>query len=269
MIKYLIVFLIIGTKLCVQAQQPRLNIVPLNKWNTYPLPNDSTVLSGYGDDTTAWELYSRNNTIYALNVFHPDARECIPGDSLPKNISDRIWKEDTIIAKQGKSITQVDDGYIIAINSYRTIGIFWYSKDGKIKRTISNDKVLQLIKQNNHIYGIQSIPSPDTPKGALIELEKADSKWIRKKIVSLTYEPFSVDIDNRNNFIIGTTDNIIEISKDGREQVLYDNPIWYQYDMYLYPESLITKNNIIYVGMRKGILKLNIKTRETKWLMKD
>jgi hypothetical protein len=264
-------FIFLVASIVGYGQNIQPTISPLDTWHSYSIPKDSTTISRYGDDTTSWAIFSANGRTYALNAFHPDARKYIPAYSIPQNLSKKLWEEEQIELTQDKGIMPVNDGYLIAINSGEWGGYLeWYSKDGRRKYKISDDKVFEFKKRGDQIFAIEGINHLGTSKGNLIEIKKINSKWVSAHIIKLPFAPFGICLNLHNNFIIGTSDNIIEVQRNKTYKVIYTQPIWNTYDnTYLYPRSLFIKKNNLYVGMRKGILKLNLKTKEQCWLMRD
>jgi len=253
------------------GQENGVTIVPINTFHSHPVPTDSLIIHKFAWDTTSWTLFVKDGQILALNIDHPNAREYVPADTLPLQVIEQLWNDEKIDYKKGNGILPVDDGYLIGIDQGEWGGrILWYSKDGKEKYKISDDQISDFIRKDGHIYAIEGLLHTYTSKGSFIELRKINSKWVSQLVTKLPFAPFGIAINSKNNFVIGTSNNIIEMRKDGHYTILCDKPVWNAFDdNYLDPKSLLIKNDILYAGMKKGVLRYDLRTKEERWLMRD
>jgi len=269
MLKGLLLFFLVAFWHNLMAQQPVVTPILVDSWHIYPIPTDSATIDSYGWDTTSWTLYQKDGRIYAINTFEPFAREQVPGDSIPSVVRNRLWKAEKLLLCKGKRILEVDNGYLIGINKGEWGGyILWYSKDGKKGYKVSDHQVVQFIIHDNKIYAVEGLAHLNLSVGNLIEVKKYKNKWRAEKILTLPYAPIGVAINSKSHLVVGTSNNIIEIMPDGHYVILYDTPFWCTYG-YLYPESVFIQNDILYLGMRKGILRLDLRTNKKEWLMRN
>ena len=102
-------------------------------------------------------------------------------------------------------------------------------------------------------------------EGSIIEIKKEKDKWIRETYLELPDAPGGADV-YKDFVIIITSNSLIKIDKQKKIDYLIRDAFW---RTYLYPTSLIVKDNIAYIGMRKGVLKYNLLTSGQEWLMRD
>ncbi len=161
-----------------------------------------------------------------------------------------------------KTFIEVSDGYLVSFNGGENASkLFWYSKNGQENDLISKNMIMQFIKRDDKIYAIEG-----STNGSVLEIKKQGNKWTATENTKLPSSPDAIGIDDNKNFIIVTTDNIIQVNQDGTIKTLLKEGFW---SIALYPNSLFVKGDLIYVGMRKGVLRFNRTTKKQEWLMKD
>ncbi len=104
--------------------------------------------------------------------------------------------------------------------------------------------------------------------GSIIEIKKKKKKWVAKEYLKLPTAPNAIQIDNNENFIIVTSSSLISVDKRAAIDILVDVGVWDVYNQ-LYPSSLIIHNNVVYIGMRKGVYKFDLSTKTEEWLLPE
>lgn len=231
-------------------------IEAIRTWKTYPVP-DKKIAYSYNSSMSDWTVFQKNGEIYAIN-----SRE-FPPVELPFKIHPK--KEDEYKLGGKISSKPVDDGYLVGFYRGEWGGnLWWFSKDGKNRYEISNDIIVSFFERDNKIFAIQGLAHLSMSDGSIIEIKKEKDKWIRETYLMLPEAPEGADV-YKDFIIIITSNNLIKIDKQKKIDYLITDGFW---TSYLYPTSLIVKDNIAYIGMRKGVLKYNLLTNGQDWLMR-
>jgi len=251
--KSLTILLIIIT-LCAKAQT-----TTINDWKTYPLPPIDS-LDSYSSDKNNWIVFKKNSEIFV-------AEDRVFRDTLPLAIDTVLKTCIPFLNRRRITVFKVDDGYVIG--NYRGEfggGLYWFSSTTKNCYEISHHKIVQLIERNNNLYAIEGLAHMGMSIGSILILSKQNNKWTEKQYLKLPGAPLGVDMDEKGNFVIVTSEGLVSVDKNGKLSTLIKQGIWDVED-YLYPTSLVIKDNIVFVGMRKGVFKYNLKTKKQEWLM--
>jgi hypothetical protein len=237
------------------ARQAPLRV---NEWKSYPIPSntDSLLKYNYSKD---WYVTLKKNKIYASIIKNR-------GDTIPfkitvnprKSVFDKFYGEQHIV--------KVSDGFLIGFYAGEWGGsLYWFSEDGKQNYKISDHMVIQFIKRERKLYAIEGLAHMGTSYGNIIELNKVDGKWIAKEYLRLPLAPAGITLYDAN-FIVITSDSLLQINKDATITTLIEKGFW---KIYLYPrsENIKIKKNIAYFGMRGGIFKYSLTTENQEWLM--
>lgn len=234
--------------------------IPLSSWTSYSLPLHPDSIHKYSFDLLGeWTVCIKNNEILASKTRQKTS------DTLPFQINPNESERYKIGGS--RSVIEVNDGYLVGFYRGEWGGnLYWFSKDGKLKYEISNDEIVQFVKWNNKIYAIQGLSHLISTSGSIIEIKLIDKKWITIETLKLPAAPYGFDIDSKNNLIVITSKSLLKVDANFKTTVLVNEHFWYPG---FYPTSLIVKDDIVYVGMRKGVYKYNLETHKQEWLMKD
>ncbi|MGG9964661.1 hypothetical protein [Ferruginibacter sp. SUN106] len=230
----------------------------VKEWKSYPVPANKDTLSNYIlQHDTDWTVVSVDNTIAAVNT------RVKPAESLPFKIM--ASKKEQYKFSQEYTVIKVDDGYLIGFRRGEWGGnLYWFSNDGGNRYEISTDQVNQFIKQDNKIYAIEGLSHLGISAGRMISINKDNGKWKVKEFLKFDAEPEAIDIDSKKDFIIVTAKGLYSATVTAAIHPVVADAFWHRY---LYPTSLIVQNDIVYIGMRKGIFKYDLKTKKQEWLM--
>lgn len=232
----------------------------VDEWKSYPIPDnkDSLIKYNYAKN---WYVTIKKNKIQA---------------SIVKNQGDTIPFKNTINPRQSvlhkfygeQNVVKVNDGFLIGFDGGEWGGsLYWFSKDGKQNYKISGHMVIQFIKREKKLYAIEGLAHMvGRSKGSIIELNKVDGKWTAKEYLRLPSAPAGIALYKANSFIVITSSSLLQISKELIITTLIERGFW---EIYLYPrpENIKIKNNIAYFGMRGGIFKYDLTTKNKEWLM--
>jgi len=229
------------------------NTVFVDEWKSHKVTTDLDSLNIYAQDKTDWMVYSSEGKIAVKPELKANERK-LPFVLPPARFGTKKYSG-------LKAFIEVSDGFLVSFTGGEYGDkISWYSKNGQESYFIAKVVVLDFIKRDDKIYAIEA-----TEKGSVIEVKKQGEKWVSAESVKLPYLPEAIGIDNNKNFIVATSDNLIQVAPDGTIKTLIAEGFW----SILYPNSLVVKGDDIYVGMRKGVFKYNRVTKKQEWLMND
>lgn len=158
---------------------------------------------------------------------------------------------------------KLDEGYLIGFDNGEFGGsLYWFDNDGIENYKISNGNIKDILKVDNRIIVTEGLAHLNSDKGQILELQLIDGKWVSKKFLDLENVPYSSQLNSKNELIILTSKQLLKISLDKEITELITEGFWSS----LYPNSSIILNDIIYFGMRNGILKMDLKTHKAEWL---
>ena len=235
------------------------NPSPILAWKTYPVPKNKDTLYKYNSDPNDWYVFLDSN-----KIFVEKARDHYAKQKMPFVITPEIGEEKILKARR-YSVIEVDDGYLIAFFRGEFGGLlYWISKDKKTKYKVANSLIAQFIMLSGKLYAIEGLSHGLSYSGSIVALEKENNKWVVNEYLKLPSAPTAVQVDSKNNFIVVTSASLLSIDQNKVITSLIPKGIW---DIYLYPSSMVIQNDVIFIGMRKGIFKYNLLTKEEEWLL--
>jgi len=139
------------------------------------------------------------------------------------------------------------------------------------------------VKRDDKIYAIAGLAHLTTSKGSIIEIEKKKKKWVATEYLKLPTAPVAIQLDSKGNFIVVTfgtnwsfekagnyvinaTPGLFSIDRNANIDILVKNGMWGDY---LYPSSMVIQNDVVYIGMRKGVYKFDLATKKDEWLLPE
>lgn len=249
----------------------------LKKWKSYPVPTNKDTLHSYNWSMNDWFVYVENGD---LKVVKRQVYCEKPESKLPFKIKQSNSNLINISAPLAGLIDalRVNDGYLVGFNRGEWGGeLYWFSKKGRKKYEISKHQIVQFIKRDNKIYAIQGLSHLTRTRGSIIEIKKKRGKWVAEQYVSLS-APDAVQLDSKGNFIVVTSgtslgytptsnnaSELLSIDKKAKTETLVKDAMWWG----LYPSSMVIQNDVVYIGMRKGVYKFNLVTKKDEWLLPE
>ncbi|MDP4260989.1 MAG: hypothetical protein Q8941_00545 [Bacteroidota bacterium] len=250
-------FSFIITLMVVISCKNRKEETIFKSWKSYPPPEQYTAQQ-YNQEFQDWIVYKVEDSI-KVTLDRIDAEKQFPF---------KIETNNDAYSKFGghKSFIATDDGYLAGFFRGEFGGnLWWFSKDGKESYEIGEYQLVGFAKRDNKIYAIEGLAHLGLSGGNLLEIIKENNKWVAKKYLDLREAPLGIDVDSRDNIIVMTSTKILAIDNTKKIDTLVYRGFWYPY---LYPTSLVIKNNILYSGMRRGVYKYNLDSGNEEWLMK-
>jgi hypothetical protein len=160
------------------------------------------------------------------------------------------------------SSIKVNNGWLIGFDRGEWSGaLYWYNNDGTEKYLIKDRNIQDIVTLENKIFITQGLAHLGGDFGSISKIEFKNNKWVVEKTTELSGNPYKTIVFD-NELISITTEDIISIDSDMKLETLYEKSFW----RILYPKSIASDNEILYFGMRGGILKLNKLNGRTNWL---
>lgn len=256
----------------------------LKNWNTYPIPEN---IMGFNHAKNNWFVYLDKNEIRVIDDYSNTYKQNLSNKKLPFKI-EKLGIIDAV---------QVEDGYLVGFNRGEWGGeLYWYSKNGKKNNEIVGSifsSPIQFIKRDNKIYAITGLSHMGMSNGNIIKIDKEQKKWKVEEYIKLPDAPCAIQLDSKDNMLVFTSSGLYSIDKEAnldtlsikirhpiiptievefpndtiiiKQKPINVHPKWLW--GFLYPNSMVIQNDVVYVGMRGGVYKFDITTKEEKWLL--
>jgi hypothetical protein len=257
---------------------------PISNWKSYPMPTKDEYYSYYDKfqketgGLEDWDVFERNDTVFATTNWE------LLKDTLPFKVKFKYSSINTQSIINGSlSTVEVNDGIIVAANNGEFgSSLWWFSKDGKQNYLIGDrrkpanaDRYLpvnkdrfmsgignfnKILRYKNQIFGVTGLDHMTDQGGAVIKIEKLDDKWVIKIVKILDSSANFLTFDNDDNFFVGTSKGLYKVDKDLRVENLTNDKFWRCSD------TFVKNDSIIYIGIRLGVLKIDLNSKNIEWL---
>ena len=234
----------------------------LQKWKSYAFPDNKTVHKyNLADNADDWIVFMKNNHLFTTK----ERRDTT--SKLPFRI--QLADTDLLFMPFGfyPEVMEVGDGYLLSTCQGEWGGVlFWFSKDGRDHYKISpKEGIVQFIRRDDTVY---AIPMGDEHKGRIVKIINDHGRWTSIEYIEIAGAPEAIAVQEQGDFLVMTLMGLYRIDRHKRIETLIEHrPVcWWHW---LFPTSLVIKDNIAYSGMREGILKFNLSTHKQSWLRKN
>ncbi len=233
------------------------NPVKVKSWKSHPVPTDPDTIYNYNSDPNDWSVYLEKGDVYVVAETGYTAKGRLPFKvAVPQGAGKILAGERTVL--------KVEDGYLVGFDRGEWGGdLYWFSDDGKQYYKISNDQVVGFSVRDAKFYAIQGLAHLNTSEGSLIEIKKDNGKWSSSTYLALSTAPSAIGLDSKDNFVVVTSSDLLSIDTNKKINTLISKGMW---DVYLYPNSLVVDNDVLFIGMRAGVFKYNLLTKKKEWL---
>jgi hypothetical protein len=161
-----------------------------------------------------------------------------------------------------KTEFKINTGLLIGLDYGEFGGELAFVPINKIKKTfgIKSGNVKFIFSVRDTIYFIEGLAHLFTHIGSLYRLDTIGDKFTYTKILDFEDAPEAFAI--YNNKILMVTSSGFYVIQDKGNQILFSNTFWNG----LYPNSIaVADEKNVYIGMRGGIVKLDLTTKEIKF----
>lgn len=230
---------------------------PVQKWKKHDLPSADDILQ-FNNSGISWVLYvDSSGQVIAQNKIakFPSA------DTLPFKI---YFDTSRAFSWRGfRTVKKVNDGYLVGFNKGEFGGsLHWFSERGDSTYQISRGNVDYIFEYKRKVYMANGLFHMGTDRGGINEMKFTDGKWKVDQGIEL---PSKSDIimPYKDRLLIITTKTILFFDGTSNFDFVKKGGFW---DV-LYPQSAVVVNDDLFVGMRGGVYKINLNTKNEEWLM--
>jgi hypothetical protein len=229
---------------------------PVQKWKTHDLPSGDAILQ-YNSAATSWLVsLDSSGQVIAQNKIakYPSA------DTLPFRLYFDTMR--TYSWKGFRTVKKVDNGYLVGFNKGEFGGsLYWFSARGDTSYQISRVNVDYIFEYKKKIYMADGHFHMGTDLGRINEMRLADGRWKVEESVDLPSKS-NVIMPHKDRMLIVTSKTILFFDGTSNFDFIKKDGFW---DV-LYPQSAVVLNDDLFVGMRGGVYKINLKTKTEEWL---
>ena len=224
----------------------------ISKWKAYPVPAGKATLTEYEKSRDDYAVYMRYGDVYATKEI-VSANKPLPFLITPE-------KADSGKLSGRRVVMDVEGGYLVAFYRAAAGGsLYWFASNGRNKYKIAELPVIQLLQREDGIYGVTT----DSLQSIIRVSLKGDT-WNTTPYLSLPSKAQAADMDRKENMVVITETSMLSVDKQGKVHILLKQGFW---NGYLYPQSLVVKDETAYVGMRKGVYRYQLNNGTSSWLM--
>lgn len=206
---------------------------------------------------TEYEVYKENDIGYYRSYDY----NRIKGPGIALKID---WNKNNNRDFGGKQQNvKLSNGYLIGFDKGEFGGsLYWFDNNGIENYKICSGNIKDILILKDKILVTEGLAHLGSDSGQILELIQENGKWVSKKYIDLNNVPYATNLNTKNELIILTSKQLLKVTENKQVSELISQGFWSG----LYPNSSIIQNDVIYFGMRNGILKMNLNTEKIEWL---
>ena len=166
------------------------------------------------------------------------------------------------IEPQNGSKLKVKNGILVGNNGGEWGGELLYQSDNsKLKpEKIKEGNIVKIFEFQNKIYFVEGLAHMNYSGGALYELNTIQSQFKFEKLLDFEDAPEAIET-SKDKIYVASHQNFYVIENLSKKMI-FENEFWTS----LYPNSIAVFNDEnIFIGMRSGIAKLNLKDKKIEF----
>ncbi|NHN26120.1 hypothetical protein FIA58_010570 [Flavobacterium jejuense] len=158
---------------------------------------------------------------------------------------------------------KLENGYLAGFDGGEFGGsLYWFGNNGIDNYKICNGRIKDIILNEDTIFVMEGLSHLGSNNGKILELELNNGKWVSKEFLNLKQVPYAAKLNSKNELIVLTSKQLLKIGLDKKMTELISDGFWSS----LYPNSSIILNDVVFFGMRNGLLKMDLNTDKAEWL---
>ena len=160
----------------------------------------------------------------------------------------------------------ISNGKLVGVNRGEWGGTLTFvpTNTTKSKVEIKRGNIKFIFTFKDKIYFIEGLAHMGYSGGAIFELDTTDNKFTYGKLVDFDDAPEAFTI-YQDKFLIATHERFYVV-KDFKKELIFQDTFWSS----LYPNSIaVLDGKNIFIGMRSGIVKLDLTTKKLKFYKND
>ncbi|WP_147263563.1 hypothetical protein [Roseimicrobium gellanilyticum] len=170
----------------------------------------------------------------------------------------------------GQAYLPTDDGWLVAFNRGEFgAALYWYDKTGKSSYKISDHQVVAFVSNTKGIFAVEGLSHLGLNHGSIIRISRAHqaSSWRAETFAKLPSCPEAAASSKDGTLYVALSDRLLAVTPKGEMTSLM------QGDFLLGGQAnsalLSSDESTLYVGMTQFVLKVNVKTRQQRYLLPD
>jgi hypothetical protein len=177
-----------------------------------------------------------------------------------------------ISTAEASRMLKVPDGWIAAYNLGEFgAAVYWFSPNGTKKEMLSEHQINDVLIEGERIFAVEGLAHLGMSNGSMIEIRKIDGRWSVEEFVALPGSGEAITRIGEGDFAVVTSSALLRVSLQKEMRMLVPDAGWGG----LYPNSIATDGEFLYIGMRKFVARCKISTRverfdllipDLKWL---
>ena len=230
---------------------------PVQKWKTRDLPSAEAILQ-YSNAPAGWlvSLDSSGQVIAHNRMVKSPSADTLPFRPYFDTMRSYSWKG-------FRTVKKVANGYLVGFNKGEFGGsLYWFSERGDTSYQISRENVDYIFEYKKKVYMANGIFQMGTELGKINEMGFADGKWKVEQRIELPSKSHII-LPYKDRMLIVTTKAILFFDGTNNFDFIRKDGFWDR----LYPQSAVILNDDLFVGMRGGVYKINLNTKNEEWLM--
>lgn len=252
-------------KTCLAGAKPEYSH-NVEEWYVFAMPSKTASPDRYQDILTRanwsrheWVVSAKNGRVEAF------LREDATPLTQVRPSFDTTVQLDKVTGSPGFTL-KVDDGWIVAYNRGEFGGaLYWFSKDGKARKKISDHQVNEFLLEGTRIFAVQGLAHLGLSEGSIIEVKKVGGEWKAEDMIPLPGSGDAIARVADGDYVVVTDDALLRFDAKNKNLVrLVSKGDW------LYPNSVaVSKAGMVYIGMRQFVVrcKLGKGEQRVEWLV--
>lgn len=168
----------------------------------------------------------------------------------------------------GKRVNlKVDNGWLVGIERGEWGGsLFWFNEKGTRYEKIVSGNIKNLFRINGQIYAVEGLAHLSLSRGQIFTVSHNSDIWTTEKKLDLPTAPYAATLTDKNEFLIVTSKELLIVDSEFEIETIVNEGFWWRF---LYSNSVLVKEQTIYIGMRGGVLRTQMNnSAKQEWLTK-
>jgi hypothetical protein len=170
----------------------------------------------------------------------------------------------------GQAYLPTDDGWLVAFNRGEFgAALYWYNKSGDSNYKISDHQVVAFVRNANGIFAIEGLSHLGTSRGSIIRISRAHkaSRWRADTFVEISPTPQALASTKQGTLYVVLPKNIMMVTPAGEFTSMAQGDLWL--GSAANSAVLSLDESTLYVGMRQFVLKMDVTSRQYRYLLPD
>jgi hypothetical protein len=153
-------------------------------------------------------------------------------------------------------------GFFLIANAGEFGGALYYYPNGnKEKREkIMDGNFIDFFKTSNKIFFFERKWYTMPPEGSIYQIKRGIFGWKPILVEKIGDYPYTSTLVKNTMYLV-TNKKLIKLEDNKVKEIIIDNAFWHG----LYPNSIVYDNGYAYIGMRAGVAKVNLASKQIQF----